>query len=79
MTVVSTGSQGEPMSALYRMAYSMHDKVDLGPHDVAIISATAIPGNEKLVGNIINELYRKGVRVLSDSVAEVHVSGHACQ
>ncbi len=79
MTVVSTGSQGEPMSALYRMAYNMHDKVDLGPHDVVIISATAIPGNEKLVGNIINELYRKGVRVLSDSVAEVHVSGHACQ
>lgn len=79
MTVVSTGSQGEPMSALYRMAYNMHDKVDLGPHDVVIISASAIPGNEKLVGNIINELYRKGVRVLSDSVAEVHVSGHACQ
>lgn len=79
MTVVSTGSQGEPMSALYRMAYSMHDKVELGPHDLVIISATAIPGNEKLVGNIINELYRKGVRVLSDSVAEVHVSGHACQ
>lgn len=79
MTVVSTGSQGEPMSALYRMAYNMHDKVELGPHDLVIISATAIPGNEKLVGNIINELYRKGVRVLSDSVAEVHVSGHACQ
>jgi ribonuclease J len=67
------------MSALYRMAYSMHDKVEMSPEDVVIISASAIPGNEKLVGNIINELYRKGVTVLSDSVAEVHVSGHACR
>ncbi len=79
LVIVSTGSQGEPMSALYRMAYSMHDKVEMSPEDVVIISASAIPGNEKLVGNIINELYRKGVTVLSDSVAEVHVSGHACQ
>lgn len=79
MTIVSTGSQGEPMSALYRMAFGMHDKVELGTDDVVIISASAIPGNEKLVGNIINELYKKGVTVLNDSVAEVHVSGHACQ
>jgi ribonuclease J len=79
LVIVSTGSQGEPMSALYRMAYNMHDKVDIGPEDVVIISASAIPGNEKLVGNIINELYRKGVDVLSDSIAEVHVSGHACR
>ena len=79
MTIVSTGSQGEPMSALYRMAFGMHDKVELGTGDVVIISASAIPGNEKLVGNIINELYKKGVTVLNDSVAEVHVSGHACQ
>ncbi|MBQ0009608.1 MAG: ribonuclease J [Ruminococcus sp.] len=79
MTIVSTGSQGEPMSALYRMAYNMHDKVELGPFDLVIISASAIPGNEKLVGNIINELYRKGVQVLTDTTAEVHVSGHACQ
>ena len=79
MTIVSTGSQGEPMSALYRMAFGMHDKVELGTGDVVVISASAIPGNEKLVGNIINELYKKGVTVLNDSVAEVHVSGHACQ
>ncbi|MBQ7308904.1 MAG: ribonuclease J [Clostridia bacterium] len=79
LTVISTGSQGEPMSALYRMAFNMHDKVELGTEDVVIISASAIPGNEKLVGNIINELYKKGVTVLNDSVAEVHVSGHACQ
>jgi ribonuclease J len=61
------------------MAFNMHDKVELGTDDVVIISASAIPGNEKLVGNIINELYKKGVTVLNDSVAEVHVSGHACQ
>ncbi|MBR5187188.1 MAG: ribonuclease J, partial [Clostridia bacterium] len=79
LTVISTGSQGEPMSALYRMAFNMHDKIELGTDDVVIISASAIPGNEKLVGNIVNELYKKGVRVLNDSVAEVHVSGHACQ
>ena len=79
LTVISTGSQGEPMSALYRMAFNMHDKVELGTDDVVVISASAIPGNEKLVGNIINELYKKGVTVLNDSVAEVHVSGHACQ
>ncbi|MBQ9511114.1 MAG: ribonuclease J [Clostridia bacterium] len=78
MTIVSTGSQGEPMSALYRMAFGIHDKVDLGPSDLVIISASAIPGNEKLVGNIINELFRRGVTVLNESVAEVHVSGHAC-
>lgn len=78
MTIVSTGSQGEPMSALYRMAFGMHDKVDLGPSDLVIISASAIPGNEKLVGNTINELFRRGVTVLNESIAEVHVSGHAC-
>ncbi|MBQ4137495.1 MAG: ribonuclease J [Clostridia bacterium] len=79
VTIITTGSQGEPMSALYRMAFSDHDKVELGPKDLVVISANAIPGNEKLVGNIINELYRKGVTVLNDAVADVHVSGHACQ
>ena len=79
IVIVSTGSQGEPMSALYRMAFNMHDKVEVRSDDVVIISASAIPGNEKLVGNIINELYKKGVTVLSDSTAEVHVSGHACR
>lgn len=79
VAIVSTGSQGEPMSGLYRMAFGLHDKIELGPDDLVIISASAIPGNEKLVGNIINELYRRGAEVLSDADAYVHVSGHACQ
>lgn len=79
VTLVTTGSQGEPMSALYRMAYSDHDKVTLSDSDLVVISATAIPGNEKLVTKIINELLKKGVTVLNDAVADVHVSGHACQ
>ena len=60
LTIITTGSQGEPMSALYRMAFSDHDKVELGPNDLVVISANPIPGNEKLVGKIINELFRKG-------------------
>ncbi len=79
ITIVSTGSQGEPMSALYRMAFSEHDKVELTDDDLVIISANAIPGNEKFVNKIINELYKKGVTVLHDAIADVHVSGHACQ
>ncbi len=79
ITIISTGSQGEPMSALYRMAFSEHDKVELSTDDVVIISANAIPGNEKFVNKIINELYKKGVTVLHDAIADVHVSGHACQ
>ena len=79
ITLITTGSQGEPMSALYRMAYSDHDKVNLGPDDLVVISATPIPGNEKLVSRVINELLRKGVEVVYNQVADVHVSGHACQ
>lgn len=79
ITIVSTGSQGEPMSALYRMAISSHDKVELGPRDLVVISAHAIPGNEKLVGRIINEIFKCGASVYRDPVVEVHVSGHACQ
>ncbi|MBQ9115846.1 MAG: ribonuclease J [Clostridia bacterium] len=79
ITVVTTGSQGEPMSALYRMAFSSHDKVELGAKDLVVISAHAIPGNEKLVGKIINEMCKKNVTVLYDSMVEVHVSGHACR
>ena len=79
LTVITTGSQGEPMSALYRMAFSDHDKVTLGPNDLVVISATPIPGNEKLVNKIVNELYKKGVSVFKDSSVEVHVSGHACR
>ncbi len=79
LTIITTGSQGEPMSALYRMAYSNHDKVELGIDDLVVISAHAIPGNEVTVNKIINELLKKGVKVVYDQVAEVHVSGHACR
>lgn len=79
LTLVTTGSQGEPMSALYRMAFSDHNQVSLDANDVVILSASAIPGNEKLVGRIINELSKNDVEVLHDAVVEVHVSGHACQ
>lgn len=79
LTIITTGSQGEPMSALYRMAFAEHDKVSLSESDLVVISATTIPGNEKLVTKIINELYKKGVTLLNDAVADVHVSGHACQ
>lgn len=79
ITLITTGSQGEPMSALSRMAFEEHDKVRLTPGDVVVLSSSAIPGNEKLVGKIVNALIKGGVRLINDSVADVHVSGHACQ
>ena len=79
VTIITTGSQGEPMSALYRMAFSDHAQVSLDTNDVVVISASAIPGNEKLVGRIINELSKNNVEVLHEAGAELHVSGHACQ
>lgn len=79
ITLVTTGSQGEPMSALYRMAFGEHRDVRLDMNDVVVISSSAIPGNEKLVGRIINELCKIGVEVIHDASVEVHVSGHACQ
>ena len=79
LTIVTTGSQGEPMSALYRMAFGEHREVSLGMNDCVIISSTAIPGNEKLVSRIINELCKSGVEVIHDAALAVHVSGHACQ
>ena len=79
LTIVTTGSQGEPMSALYRMAFGEHREVQLTMNDVVIISSSAIPGNEKLVGRIINEMCKCGVKVIHDASVEVHVSGHACQ
>ena len=79
LTLITTGSQGEPMSALYRMAFSDHSQVMLDANDLVVLSASAIPGNEKLVGRIINELSKNEVEVLHDAVVEVHVSGHACQ
>ncbi len=77
--LITTGSQGEPMSALYRMAYSDHKKVEIGPRDTVIISASAIPGNEKTVGRVINELLKSQAEVVYSSGADVHVSGHACR
>lgn len=79
ITIITTGSQGEPMSALYRMAFSDHDKIELSSKDLVVLSANAIPGNEKLVGKITNEMYKRGVNVYHDAAVEVHVSGHACQ
>lgn len=79
LTLITTGSQGEPMSALYRMAFSDHSQVTLGRNDLVVLSSSAIPGNEKLVNRIINELTMNGVEVLHDRSVEVHVSGHACR
>lgn len=79
ITIITTGSQGEPMSALYRMAFSDHREVTLGRSDVVILSSSPIPGNEKLISRIINELTKNGVTVLHDALVSVHVSGHACQ
>ena len=79
LTIIATGAQGEPMSALYRMVFGEHDRVQLGPRDLVIISAHTIPGNEKTVDKIINELYRTGVPVYRDPSLDVHVSGHACR
>ncbi len=79
VVIVSTGSQGENMSALYRMAFSTHKQVDIQSGDRIIISASAIPGNEKAVSRIINELYRKGAEVVYEKSEGLHVSGHACQ
>ncbi len=79
IVLVTTGSQGEPMSALSRMAYSDHKKVAVGNGDFIIISANPIPGNEKMVGNVIDELLKLGCDVVYESMYDVHVSGHACQ
>ena len=79
VVIVSTGSQGENMSALYRMAFNTHKHIDITSSDRIIISASAIPGNEKSVSRIINELYRKGADVIYDKSEGLHVSGHACQ
>lgn len=79
IVIITTGSQGEPMSALTRMAFSDHKKVEITKDDLVIISASPIPGNEKPVSNVINELYHKGAEVIHQSLMEVHVSGHACR
>lgn len=79
LVIITTGSQGETMSALSRMAYSGHKKVNIEADDLVIISASPIPGNEKAISNVINELLKRGAEVIYESLADVHVSGHACQ
>lgn len=79
LVIITTGSQGEPMSALTKMAFGEHRKVSVTPNDYVIISATPIPGNEKMVGNVVNELMKRDIEVIYEKMYEVHVSGHACQ
>ncbi|MDF2522611.1 MAG: ribonuclease [Clostridiales bacterium] len=79
LMIITTGSQGEPMSALSRMAASTHRQLDIIPGDLVVISATPIPGNEKTVSRVINQLFKKGANVVYNALAEIHVSGHACQ
>jgi len=79
IAIISTGSQGEPMSALSRIAAGEHRQVEIFPGDLVVISATPIPGNEKSVSGVVNELFKKGAEVIYESLADVHVSGHACQ
>ena len=79
LVIITTGSQGEPLSALHRMAYNDHRNVDIVPNDMIIISATPIPGNEKLVSKVVNELMKRGADVVYEKMYDVHVSGHACQ
>ncbi|MBE7039753.1 MAG: ribonuclease J [Ruminococcaceae bacterium] len=79
VVIITTGSQGEAMSALSRMAYSDHKKVEISKGDLVIVSASPIPGNEKAISNVINELFKKGAEVVYKSLENIHVSGHACQ
>jgi len=79
VTIITTGSQGEPMAGLARIAFSNHRKIQLEPDDLFIISASPIPGNDKLISKVINELYKKGADVIYEALEDIHVSGHACQ
>ncbi|SJZ38573.1 ribonuclease J [Garciella nitratireducens] len=79
LVIITTGSQGEPMSGLSRMSISEHKKVEISKGDLVIISATPIPGNEKSISQVINQLYKLGANVIYSKLADVHVSGHACQ
>ena len=77
--IVTTGSQGETLSAMTRMAFNTHRQVEIQAGDRIIFSASAIPGNENAIGNVVNELYRKGAEVVDERAGQLHVSGHACQ
>ncbi len=79
LVIITTGSQGEPMSALSRMANNEHRNVKLKKGDMVILSSTPVPGNEKTVSSVVNKLYEKEVEVIYNDIADIHVSGHACQ
>ena len=79
IVIITTGSQGEPMSALYRMAFSGHKQIDIKAGDRVIISSSAVPGNERMVSRVIDELFRRGAEVIYDKISDLHVSGHAYQ
>lgn len=79
ITIITTGSQGEPMASLSRLAFGSHRKLKIEPKDLYIVSASPIPGNEKFISKVINELFRKGADVVYDDIEEVHVSGHGYQ
>ena len=77
IVIITTGSQGEPMSALYRMAFSGHRRIEINQGDRVIISSSAVPGNERMISRVIDELFRRGAEVIYDKVSDLHVSGHA--
>ncbi len=79
LVIITTGSQGEPMSALARMANSEHKAIEIKRNDVIILSSTPVPGNEKMVSNVVNRLIEKGAQVIYSDIADTHVSGHACR
>lgn len=79
LVIITTGSQGEPMSALSRIASGEHKSVKLKKGDMVILSSTPVPGNEKTVSNVVNKLFEKGAEVIYSDIADIHVSGHACQ
>jgi ribonuclease J len=78
LVIITTGSQGEPMSALSRMANNDHKAVQIRKGDMVILSSSPIPGNERTVSNVVNKLFEKGAEVLYSDIADIHVSGHAC-
>ena len=79
VVIITTGSQGEPMSALYRMAFSEHKVVSFDENDIIILSSHTIPGNEKLVNTVVNKIAERGIPIIQDNSATIHVSGHACE
>lgn len=79
VVIITTGSQGEPMSALHRMAYGEHRQIEIGPGDKVILSASAIPGNEKTIYGVVDELFRRGAEVVYERKEGLHASGHACR